>query len=452
VFTGDTIAAIATPPGRGGIGILRISGSDAKRIAEAVFVPNAGKLKARTAMLGDIHDTERGVVLDSCLATWFPAPNSYTGEDVVEFSCHGSVPLLRRLLEIVVNDGARPAGRGEFTLRAVLNGRMDLAQAEAVNRLVGARTLTQAEKAAAQLKGSVSTLVTEIDEALLDAVARMEAAVDFADEGQEFISRAEAREIVSGINGRLKDLIARFGRADLLRDGAVVVIAGRANVGKSTLFNAILRRERSIVDEQPGTTRDYIAETVDIGGYPMTLVDTAGLREAAGGVEIEGMRRTEERLGEADAVLLVAESGRALDGREREIIEKLKGRGTPILVVYNKCDLAEPLDDGKEIAVSALKGIGLGGLLMRLEELLAGEKEGEVGAGRVLITELRQQQLFRQAYDFVRKAEALLKQEAFDELILEELNSAMRTLGEITGKKTADDVLERIFSSFCIGK
>jgi tRNA modification GTPase len=431
---------------------VRISGPDAIAITGNVFVPMAGELKARTAILGEIVDIQSGASLDRCLATWFPAPNSYTGEEVVELSCHGSVPLLRRLLEMLSEKGARPAGRGEFTLRAVLNGRMDLPQAEAVNRLVRARTLAQAELAAGQLAGSVSREVKRIDEALLDAVARMEASVDFADEGREFISRGEARRRVAEIEGELAGLIEDFGRADLLRDGALVVIAGAANVGKSTLFNAILRRERSIVNEQPGTTRDYISEAVDIGGCPVTLVDTAGLREAGGNLEIEGMRRTEEQLGEADAVLLVAECGRELNGREEEILKSLKQRGTPVLVVFNKCDLAEPPGGEEGISISALEGRGLDRLLERLEEVISGEAVTEEKTGRELITELRQQQLFREAHGFVSRAFGLIEEDSYDELVLEELNAAMRTLGEITGKKAADDVLERIFSAFCIGK
>jgi len=449
---GDTIAAISTPHGHGGIGVVRLSGPESLRISEEIFRPVGDSLRPRVATLGDIEDGERGTLLDRCLATFFPGPNSYTGEDVVEFSCHGSVPVLTRMLQILAEKGVRPAGRGEFTLRAVLNGRMDLTQAEAVNRLVRARTLLQAERAVTQLEGSVARRVQRIEEALLDAVARMAASVDFADEDEEFISRREAEKSVGQIKTELHELISGFDRADLLREGAVVVIAGAANTGKSTLFNAILKRDRSIVDKQPGTTLDYITETVDIGGLPLTLVDTAGLRSTGGDVEIKGMRRTEERLGVADLVLLVTECGRPLNNEERAILAGLERKDKDVLVVGNKCDLGIATSRGEDaLEISALKGDGVSNLLKVVSERIIGEGLDSSTQGE-LITELRQQQLFRQANEAVGRASALLNDAAFNELVLEELNDAMRLLGEITGGKTVDDVLERIFSNFCIGK
>ena len=452
MMKGDTIAAISTPRGHGGIGVVRLSGMESLRIAEEIFHPKGDSVKPRVATLGDIEDHARGVMLDRCLLTFFPGPNSYTGEDVVEFSCHGSMPVLARVMQILVDRGARPSGRGEFTLRAVLNGRMDLTQAEAVNRLVRARTLLQAERAVSHLEGSISRRVKRIDEMLLDAVARMAASVDFADEDEEFISPHEAAECVERIVKELDDLISGFGRADILREGAVVVIAGVANAGKSTLFNAILKRERSIVDERPGTTRDYITETVDLGGLPVTLVDTAGLRSTEGDIEIKGMRRTEERLGEADLVLLVTECGRSLNSEERSILAGLKKHEKAVLVVCNKCDLSEPTGEcDSALTISALNGEGVDGLLKTVSEIICGNGL-DSAASDELITELRQQQLFKLTNEAVGRAATLLEQVAYEELVLEELNSAMRALGEITGGKAIDDVLERIFSNFCIGK
>ena len=448
----DTIAAIATPPGAGGVGIVRVSGRTAHGIALRCFNPESARPKQRVATLGRVIDSERGTVLDRCLLTLFSAPNSYTGEDVAEFSCHGSAPVLHRLLEIMVGEGARPAGPGEFTLRAVLNDRIDLTQAEAINRLVRSRTLLQAEEAVRQLEGAVSERVRVVDESLLQVVAQMEAAVDFADDDEEFIDADSARSRLCGIESNLDELIQDFGRADLLRDGAVVVIAGSANVGKSSLFNAILRRERSIVDREPGTTRDYIAETVDAGGMPLTLVDTAGLRRSGGRIEIEGMRRTKSQLGRADAVILVTESSRELTSEERSLLGRLRKRGKPTILAFNKSDLGIREFEEEGIFISAITGDGVTDLLDRIRSevgIANGDMERSTGE---LITELRQQHLFREMLSYTQRAIGLLDGGAFAELVLEELNGALRSLGEITGEKTADDVLDRIFSQFCIGK
>ena len=455
----DTIAAIATPPGSGGIGIVRLSGPEAHSIAARVFRHEGRPPEPRRAVLGRLVDPARRATLDRCLLTLFAAPGSYTGEDAAEFSCHGSPPVLRRLVELLCALGARPAAPGEFTMRAVLNGRADLTQAEAVNRLVRARTLLQAEEAVAQLEGSVSERVRAIDEALLDVAARLEAAVDFAEEDESFIGRREAVEGLEGVSAELESLLDGFSGADLLRDGAVVVIAGGPNAGKSTLFNAILRRERAIVDTAPGTTRDYIAETIEMGGLPLTLVDTAGLRTSGDGVEIEGMRRTEQQLGTADMVLLVSEAAREPSGEELGLLERLKKEGATVIPVGNKSDLLEAeTTEGaagrhpqESIVLSALTGDGVPKLLERIEEELAKRRAGGADRGE-LITEIRQQQLFRSTAESVGRAVELIAEGAYEELVLEEVRAALAALGEITGVKRPDDILERIFSSFCIGK
>ena len=341
-------------------------------------------------------------------------------------------------------------------MRAVLNGRADLTQAEAVNRLVRARTLLQAEEAVAQLEGSVSERVRAVDEALVDVAARLEATVDFAEEDEHFIGRREAAGRLEGISAGLESLIDGFGAADLLRDGAVAVIAGGPNVGKSTLFNAILGRDRAIVDTAPGTTRDYIAETIEAGGLPLTLVDTAGLRTSGGGVEIEGMRRTEQQLGTADMVLLVREAAREPSGEELGLLERLRKDGTTVIPVGNKADLLEGETAGERypqesVVLSALTGDGVPKLLQRIEEELAKRRAGDANRGEP-ITEVRQQQLFRRTAESVGRALGLAAEGAYEELVLEEVRAALAALGEITGVKRPDDVLERIFSSFCIGK
>ena len=452
---GDTIAAIATPSGPGGIGVVRLSGPDALRIASKIAATGDGALTPRVATLCDVEDRENGALLDRCLVTWFRGPNSYTGEDVVEFSCHCSAPVLRRLMELLAQNGARPAAAGEFTMRAVLNGRMDLTQAEAVNRLVRAKTLLQAERAVAQLDGAVGRRIALVDELLTDATARMGAAVDFADEEEEFISRSEAKRILERVKTELTDIIASFGRADLLREGAVVVIAGAANVGKSTLFNALLGHERAIVDEEPGTTRDYIAETIDMEGVPLTLVDTAGLRDSKEGVEIKGMRRTEERIGEADGIVYVAEHGKGIGRDERDLLHGLEERGKKIIVVLNKADISKTEkgnSDREAIKTSAVSGEGIDKLRDAIASMLGAGGMARESAESVLITEVRQQQLFRKTTEAVDRALELIGEERPDELALEEMRLAMDALGEITGKKTTDDLMRRVFENFCVGK
>lgn len=456
----DTIAAIATPRGVGGIGIVRISGPDALNIAKSIFNPFASRDKneeeyfPRKSILGRLIDSEGGEPLDECILTFFKAPHSYTGEDVIEFSCHGSMPVLDRMLEILSENGARIAERGEFTCRAVLNGRMDLTQAEATNRLIRAKTLLQAEQAVRQLEGEISQKVLEIEDSLLDIISRMEAAVDFAEEDEDFIQRDVGLNSLQKLSDDLKALAEGFDVGNKIREGAVVVIAGRANVGKSTLFNAILKQERSIVDQLPGTTRDYIAEAIELDGLPITIVDTAGLRKGGETVEIEGMKRTEKQLGRADLVLLVAEAGSELNQEEQEIINSLSAEKTEFILVLNKCDMLEE-SVGTEslehtsIMISALTQDGIEDLISEMKEKLGIE---ELKSEREIITELRQQQLFMSVSGKIEAGLAHYSKNAYDEVVLEELNEARKFLGEITGGGATEEILERIFSRFCVGK
>lgn len=455
----DTIAAIATPRGIGGIGIVRISGPDSLAIAQNIFQPHsvndssAGGFSPRMSILGRLVDSRTGGVLDECLLTYFKAPHSYTGEDVVEFSCHGSQPVLDRLIELLAESGTRLAERGEFTYRAVVNGRMDLTKAEATNRLIRARTLMQAEQAVRQLEGRVSLQVSGIEDRLLDIIARMEAAVDFAEEDEDFIERDVALNSLSTLCGELKGLTSGFAAGNKIREGAVVVIAGRANVGKSTLFNAILKQERSIVDHQPGTTRDYIAETIELDGLPITIVDTAGLRKGGESVEIEGMRRTEKQIGRADLVLMVTEAGNELYPEERDIFESLAIEKTAVIHVANKTDKLQRktgLTKGRNlIHVSALTQDGVTELIEQMRQSLGID---ELKSEKGIITELRQQQLFSLVAEKTSAALALYEENAYDEVVLEELNGARKHLGEITGGGATEEILERIFSRFCVGK
>jgi tRNA modification GTPase len=451
----DTIIAVATPTGSGGIGVIRLSGPEALEFSQKHFTPlrQDKNLTPREAIYGKITDPETQKALDYCLATYFPNPNSYTGEDVVEFSCHGSRPILRRVIDIFLKSGVRHAGPGEFTLRAVINGRMDLTRAEAVNRLIRADTLIQAEQAMSQLEGNVQKTVLEWENRLLDIIARMEAEVDFAEEEENFVIRDQAMENLARLENDLKELVDNFQTADLLRDGARIVLAGKSNAGKSTLFNSILNMERSIVDDTPGTTRDYITERIQISGVPVELVDTAGLRIGGEKIEREGMRRAEKLLQNSDLVLLVTEKGKAEEQEELDLLAKLKEWDKEYIVLRNKEDLEEEnifaFKDEQRMQISALKKTGIKKLMARVKDKLG---LLEIESGKEIITEVRQQQIFKKVLENVKEAHSLFQAEAYDEIVLEELNNARRSLREITGRGSTEDVLNRIFSSFCIGK
>lgn len=358
----DTIIAVATPPGSGGIGVVRLSGPDSLRKVLEIFFPKNKKLTSlppRQAIYGKIKNPENGNTLDYCLATYYTKPNSCTGEDVVEISCHGSRPILRRVIEIFLKLGVRHAAPGEFSLRAVNNGRMDLTRAEAVNRLIRADTMIQAEQAMAQLEGNVQKTVYEWENRLLEIIARMEAEVDFAEEEENFVIRNAALEQLQILENDLEHLVSNFAKADLLRDGARIVLAGKSNAGKSTLFNSVLNMERSIVDAAPGTTRDYITERIQINGIPVELIDTAGLRSGGEKIEREGMRRAEELLKSSDIVILITEKGVDAEKQESDLLRNLQDWGKEFILVRNKIDSdfieKDAFPEHEKLDISALK-------------------------------------------------------------------------------------------------
>jgi tRNA modification GTPase len=451
----DTIVAVATPPGMGGIGVVRMSGNNSLRIALACFKPKNKTIKldafpARTAVYGSLLDTETNTVLDHCILTYFQSGASYTGEKVVEISCHGSRPILRRAVQLFSLQGARPSGPGEFTLRAVLAGRLDLTQAEAINRLIRADTLVQAEAAVHQLEGSVSKQVFVLEEDLLNTIAAMEAEVDFAEEDENYSHREHVKIKLNSVLLMLAEVISGFQKADNLRDGAVVVIAGKSNAGKSTLFNAILSQERAIVDSVPGTTRDFISEKIDLNGLPVTLYDTAGLRKSDQVVEVEGMKRSEKLILSADLVLHVLVAGDSMTEEDERISNLLQEKQVPIITVWNKDDLESArLVSENDISVSALQLKGIERLKKKIRELLHID---EIASERSFVTEKRQQQLFLNVEHHIQMAMMHLENEMYDEVILQELNDAMYNLSEITGRGGNEEILGRIFSSFCIGK
>jgi tRNA modification GTPase len=458
----DTIAAISTPPGRGGIGIVRLSGPEAIGIAQrlvrlaAALDPDRDHARAR---FGQALDAT-GRVLDEALVTAFFAPHSYTGEDLAEIAAHGSPVVLDAILRHALASGARLAAPGEFTQRAFLAGRLDLTQAEAVHDLIAAQTLDQARVAAQQLDGALSRRVAPAKESLLHLIALLEAGMDFASgelDDVEVVPRAQIAAFLATAIDPLEALAASFTRGRLLREGASIALVGPPNAGKSSLFNRLLDRERAIVTAMPGTTRDTVEESLSLGGIPLRLIDTAGLREASHDAELDeaerqGIARSREALADADIVLLVQDiSSAAAPGAEDERLnETLTGR--PHLRVANKVDLLPERTAPAEatlIRTSALTGEGLDGLRSAiLAQLGATGSIADTGA----LNNLRQQEAVSAALASLRAAASANAASLPHELILVDLHAALTALDSLTGTTTADDILARIFSTFCIGK
>jgi tRNA modification GTPase len=443
----DTIAAVATPPGRGGVAVVRLSGPRALELAGQV----AGSLPAaRQAALRSLCD-ERGEIIDRALVLSFPGPHSFTGEDVVEFQLHGSPVLAALLLQHLVALGARAAGPGEFTRRAFINGRLDLAQAEAVADLVASASTAAARAALRSLEGEFSAEVHGLVEALTLLRVRLEAGLDFPEEGVDAFSDPALAGELASLRAALARLRAAAERGRVLRDGLTLVIAGAPNAGKSSLLNRLAGYEAAIVTELPGTTRDLVREDILVDGMPVRVVDTAGLRDAPDRVEAEGIRRARDAMGRADLVLLVEDASAA----GHAPVELGLPAGIDVLRVRNKIDLAglppgETQDgDGRwTLCLSALTGAGLDALRARLKAL-AGYVEG---AGGAYSARRRHLEAADQAAARLDAAHALIVGGHAVELAAEELRLAQAALAEITGEFTTEDLLGRVFGEFCIGK
>lgn len=437
----DTIAAISTPPGRGGIGIVRLSGRDAKRIATSILrLKRHTEWASWTSTLAELPD-DSGQTVDHVVAGFFESPRSYTGEDVVEIGCHGAPVVLRHCLERAVQEGARIAQPGEFTLRAYLNGRLDLPQAEAVRDLIEATTLYQARVAAQQVDGSVSRRIQPLKEQLLELIALLEAGIDFADNDVDIAPDTELLRRLDPIEGAVTALVRSFAFGKLVHNGFTLAIVGEPNVGKSSLFNRLLEQERAIVTDIPGTTRDLISETAAIDGIPIRFVDTAGIREGQDVVETLGIERSYQAMTDADLTLVVVDATQAVN---REIVEKAGNRA---LLVANKCDLAAA--PAGFLAVSAKSGEGIAALRQAiLDAVGAGADRQEAG----FITSLRHEGLLRESAEALANARQAIAFHIPHEMLLLDLYAALRPIDAITGATTADDILNRIFSTFCIGK
>ncbi len=451
--TSDTIVAIATPAGRGGLGVIRVSGPDASRMA-GELVGREKPFKARHATFAKI-DVVSGIsrTADQVVITFFPCPHSYTGEDVVEISAHGSPVILSALLRRAIDAGARLAEPGEFTLRAFLSGKVDLIQAEAVADLIDAVTPMQARAAFDQLEGTLTKAIGGIESELFDVIAKLEASLDFPDEGYHFVGPAEARASLAVVIARIEQLLMQSARGRLVREGAQVAIVGAPNVGKSSLFNALLNANRAIVTAIPGTTRDMLTERADIGGLSLALIDTAGVRETSDVVEQEGVTRTREALKVADLVLVVLDGSREMTDEDRSILAETSSQ--PRVVVLNKSDLV-PHRTATEagIAISARTGGGLNNLIAAIATELNGG--GDPGPperrDQPAVTNVRHTVLLEQARAALLRATTALEGEVSEEFPLLDLQEAGHALQEITGRRTSDDLLRHIFERFCIGK
>ncbi len=453
----DTIAAVATPPGRGGIGIVRISGPDAVRIAGEIFrgERRPGDAPGYSVLYG--WAVEGDSKLDEVLCLVMRAPRSYTREDVVELHCHGGPMPLRRVLEAVLRRGARLAEPGEFTRRAFLHGRIDLSEAEAVADLIFSLTEASARAALGQLAGGLARDVRASRQELVGVLADLEAGIDFAEEDIEFITGDELRERLESQVSLMESRIEEGRRGRVVREGVGVVIAGRPNVGKSTLMNALLREDRVIVTPHPGTTRDIVEETLDLEGLAVRLSDTAGVRDEPDEIEREGVTRSLKALEEADLVMMMLDSSEALTAEDRSLIERVRNR--PHLVVLNKSDLDQKLDekelgellpDSGALHISALKGDGLDQLKNRIKDMVWGDK---VPASEPpMITNLRHLEALQKALSSLRQALFAMADNLSEEFISADIRAAVRSLGEITGEDISEEVLDIIFSSFCIGK
>jgi len=456
--TDDTIAAIATPAGRGALGIVRLSGPEACAVAERVFRSGQGdvsSLPSHTVHLGQV--VSEGELLDTVLLTVMRSPRSYTGQDAVEFSCHGGRVVLRRVLGAVVAAGARPAGPGEFTLRAFLNGKMDLAQAEAVQELIAAESDLGAHVAAGHLQGRFSTAVGAVRDGLVEVLCEIEAGIDFPDEEIEPADRTTLLARLGALRQETTALVKTFEDGRRVREGVHVVIAGKPNVGKSSLLNALLDEERAIVTEHPGTTRDVLRESLSCQGVMLTMVDTAGIREPRDVAEAEGVRRSRQALAAADLVLFVLDGAGPVDEADFELAERV-GNGTFITVV-NKADLSQHADlaalderlAGRvTVHTSALRKTGLGALKEAIVE--AAWPEGLPPSDAVLITEVRHRDALARAGAALSETGAAIEAGRSLEFAAVDAREALDALGEIVGVVTTDEILETIFSKFCVGK
>jgi tRNA modification GTPase len=453
----DTIIAVATPPGIGGLGIVRISGGGALPIARRIFEARRrirGGIPVRRPVLGAIVDPDKGGIVDEAFLTYFAAPHSYTREDVVELSCHGSPILLEEVVRLGVGQGARAARPGEFTLRAYANGRLDMLQAEAVNDLIRSASLAQARISLRQLGGSLSRRVFRLREQLVHLAAEVEAGIEFPEEGLRITASRHDRTLKS-LGSEVDRLVASYEAGRALTEGITLAIVGRTNVGKSTLFNALLEDERAIVTPYPGTTRDYLREKVVIGDFVFNLVDMAGLGRPSHPVENLGIRRGRKIARQADGLLIVLDGSRKGNPEDESLIRRFRGKKA--ILVVNKTDLPARLDqakirklfgDGVLIEISALKGIHLDRLRKAIRKVFVPGPDLE----EEIVLHARQKDILMGIRESLREARRLLSSGHSEEIYAEEIRRAVALIGRLTGEVRVEEVMEDVFGRFCVGK
>jgi tRNA modification GTPase len=451
----DTIVAVATPAGRSAIGIIRMSGPSCLSITRSLLCENEFRPEPARPHLKKIRDPNTSAVVDQALVTHFKAPHSFTGEDVVEISCHGSPVILRLVIDSILSFDGRVASPGEFTLRALSNGKIDLSQAEAIRDLINAQTDAAAQQAVRQMSGELSSHLQPLKDKLVALIVPLESAVEFVEDDLPQTETQEIGESLERLVSEIRVLASTFRHGHLLRDGVRVTLIGRPNSGKSSLFNRLLGTDRAIVTEIAGTTRDTLSEHINLNGFPVMLTDTAGMRESADLIESIGVERTQRAMAEADLLVVVVDGAADLDCEDRHFLNRANER-SPVIAL-NKSDLPMFRDrltrelggNPRMVQVSAKTGAGVDELRDAILRPFAAVDACEIG---LLITDARHYDLLRRTDVELQSAQRLLREGASEELVLVGLYGALRFLGEITGETTAEDVLTEIFSTFCIGK
>jgi tRNA modification GTPase len=447
----DTIVALATPTGRSGIGVIRLSGNESLSIARRLVGDAAFHPQPRFAHLKKILDLVTNEVLDEVIITFFKSPQSFTGEDVIEISGHGSPIVLRQIIDFCLRLDARLAEAGEFSLRALANGRMNLSQAEAIRDLIDAHSIASARQSVRQLRGELSHQLQPLKDELLDTIVVLESSLEFVEDDLPDFQTEKIKTKLSEIADRTGKMAGTFEAGKLLREGLKVALVGRPNVGKSSLFNALLGHDRAIVTEIAGTTRDQLHEKLVIQNIPIALIDTAGLRETSDTVERIGVERSKQVMADADLVIAILDGSQNLTDEDREILQQTAE--LPHLIVVNKADVARTteikLSEPGIIQTSAKTGEGLNELK---KAIVAPFHPQDVEQSGFLISDARHNDLLLRAQSEIESSISLIEQKMSEEIILIGLHNALRYLGQITGETTTEDMLTRIFSTFCIGK
>lgn len=452
----DTIIAVSTPLGFGGLGVIRMSGGRSLQIAKKIFKPRQKlrKIPPRRPVLGHMFDFIDKEYFEEAFLLYFPKPHTYTRENMVEFSCHGSPLILEEIVRLGIKAGARHANPGEFTLRAYLNGRIDILQAEAINDLITASTLEQAKISFRQLEGSLSKSASSLRQHIVQLLSQIEAAIEFPDDGLHISPKTIANTLKRAENS-VKELVSSYDLGKTLSEGLLLAITGRTNVGKSTLFNALLQKDRAIVTPFPGTTRDYLQETIKINDALFTLTDMAGIDTPAHPIEKEAIRRGKKLAASGDGILLVFDASRKETLEDLRLLKKFQDKKT--ILLFNKNDKPVKMNREKikglqknmpSLAISALKGTNLD----RLKQMIQAHFVPTQAGSREVILHLRQKLLFADILACLKEAKRLFEEGFSEEIYVEEIRKILPLIGQLTGEIREEDILERIFSRFCVGK